>query len=57
MGMVKDFYNIPIYNELLIAAKDEMAKYVVGGEGTAQETMDNIAEIHAEMLRDAGFLE
>jgi multiple sugar transport system substrate-binding protein len=57
MGMVKDFYNIPIYNELLIAAKDEMAKFVVGGEGTAQETMDNIAEIHAEMLRDAGFLE
>jgi multiple sugar transport system substrate-binding protein len=57
MGMVKDFYNIPIYNELLIAAKDELAKFVVGGEGTAQETMDNIAEIHAEMLRDAGFLE
>jgi multiple sugar transport system substrate-binding protein len=56
MGMVKDFYNIPIYNELLISAKDEMAKYVVGGEGTAQETMDNIAAIHTEMLRDAGFL-
>jgi multiple sugar transport system substrate-binding protein len=57
MGMVKDFYNIPIYNELLISAKDELGKYVVGGEGTAQETMDRIAEIHAEMLSEAGFLE
>ncbi len=57
MGMVKDFYNIPIYNELLISAKDEMAKYVLGGEGTAQEVLDTIAEIHTEMLRDAGFLE
>lgn len=57
MGMVKDFYNIPIYNELLISAKDELAKYVVGGEGDAQETLDRIAEIHTEMLTDAGFLE
>ncbi len=57
MGMVKDFYNIPIYNELLIAAKDELAKYVVTGEGSAQETLDKIAEIHAEMLQEAGFLE
>ncbi len=57
MGMVKDFYNIPIYNELLIAAKDEVAKYVVGGEGTAQEALDKVAEVHAEMLREAGFLE
>jgi multiple sugar transport system substrate-binding protein len=57
MGMVKDFYNIPIYNELLISAKDELAKFVVGGEGTAQETLDRIAEIHAEMLAEGGFLD
>jgi multiple sugar transport system substrate-binding protein len=57
MGMVKDFYNIPIYGELLRVAQDEMGKYVVGGEGTAQEAMDAIAEQHAELMKDAGFLE
>ena len=54
--MVKDFYNIPIFGELLRISQDEMGKYVLGGEGTAQETLDAIAEQHAELLRDAGFL-
>jgi len=56
MGMVKDFYNIPIYGELLRVAQDEMGKFVVGGEGTAQEAMDAVAAAHAELLRDGGFL-
>jgi multiple sugar transport system substrate-binding protein len=56
MGIVKDFYNIPVYGELLRVAQDEMGAYVVGGEGTAQEAMDKVAEQHAEILRDAGLL-
>jgi multiple sugar transport system substrate-binding protein len=56
MGIVKDFYNIPVYGELLRVAQDEMGAYVVGGEGTAQEAMDSVAEQHAEILRDAGLL-
>ena len=57
MTMVKDFYNIPIFNELLFAYRDPVAKYVIGGEGTAQEALDAAAEAQAELLRDAGFLE
>jgi multiple sugar transport system substrate-binding protein len=57
MGIVKDFYNIPVYGELLRVAQDEMGAYVVGGEGTAQEAMDKVAEQHAEILRDAGLLD
>ncbi|MGW8319604.1 MAG: ABC transporter substrate-binding protein [Candidatus Promineifilaceae bacterium] len=57
MGMVKDFYNIPIYDPLLFAARDEIAKYVLGGEGDAQEVLDAVATLHAELLSDAGFLE
>jgi multiple sugar transport system substrate-binding protein len=56
MDIVKDFYNIPVYGELLRVAQDEMGAYVVGGEGTAQEAMDKVAEQHAEILRDAGLL-
>jgi len=57
MTFVKDFYNIPIFNELLFAARDEIAKYVIGGEGDAKETLDLVAELQAELLREAGFLE
>jgi len=57
MGMVKDFYNIPIYDPLLFAARDEISKYVLGGEGDAQEILDAVAQLHTELLQDAGFLE
>jgi multiple sugar transport system substrate-binding protein len=56
MGIVKDFYNIPVYGELLRVSQDELGKFVVGGEGTAQEAMDAIAELHAQIMRDGGFL-
>lgn len=57
MGIVKDFYNIPVFGELLRIAQDEMGAYVVGGEGTAQEALDAVAAQHAELLRDNGFLD
>jgi multiple sugar transport system substrate-binding protein len=57
MGMVKDFYNIPIYDPLLFAARDEIATYVIGGEGDAQAILDEVARLHTELLSEAGFLE
>lgn len=57
MQIVKDFYNIPVYGELLRVAQDEMGRYVVGGEGTAQQVLDAIAAKHAEILKDGGFLD
>jgi len=57
MNMVKDFYNIPGYDPLLFAARDEIAKYVLGGEGDPQELLDTVAELHAELLREGGFLQ
>jgi multiple sugar transport system substrate-binding protein len=57
MTMVKDFYNIPIFDPLLFAFRDPVAKYIIGGEGTAQEALDEVAAAQAELLREAGFLE
>jgi multiple sugar transport system substrate-binding protein len=57
MAIVKDFYNIPVYGELLRIAQDEMGAYVVGGEGTAQEALDSVAEQHTAILKDNGFLD
>ena len=44
--MVKDFYNIPEYGQLLPPAQTALSNYVVGGQGTAQEALDTIAKEH-----------
>ena len=57
MGMVKDFWNIPEYAQLLEVTQRELSSYVVGGEGTAQEALDTIAEEHDRILREAGYIQ
>ncbi len=56
MTFVKDFWNVPVYGELLTVAQQELGNFIVGGQGTAQEAMDNIAEQHDVILRDAGLI-
>ncbi len=57
MTFVKDFWNIPEFGELLKPAATYLSAYIVGGEGTAQETLDKIAEQQHEILVDAGVLD
>jgi multiple sugar transport system substrate-binding protein len=57
MTFVKDFWNIPVYGELLEVAQREFHTYVVEGVGTAEEAMNNIAEEHDRILRDSGYIE
>jgi multiple sugar transport system substrate-binding protein len=57
MGMVKDFYNIPIYGQLLPSAQTALSNFVVGGQGTAQEALDTIAKEHEQIFKDAGLLQ
>ncbi|NWG17471.1 MAG: sugar ABC transporter substrate-binding protein [Chloroflexi bacterium] len=57
MTFVKDFWNIPQFGELLEPAQTYLTGFVVGGEGTAQEAMDNIAEAQHEILVDAGVID
>lgn len=56
MGFVKDFWNIPEFGDLLPPAQTEFSKYVVSGEGTAKEALDNIAKAHTEILTKAGYI-
>ena len=56
MGMVKDFYNIPEYGELLPAAQAALSTYVVEGKGTAQEALDAIAKEHEKIFKQYGYL-
>lgn len=43
MFMVKDFWAVPEYAELLQQANRRMYPFVVGGEGTAKEALDALA--------------
>ena len=56
MTIVKDFWNVPVYDPLLQAANREFGAFVIEGQGTAQETMDNIAAEHTQILQEAGLL-
>lgn len=56
MTFVKDFWNIPAYAQLLQVSQAEFHNFVVNGQGTAKEAMDNIAKQHDKILRDGGYL-
>jgi multiple sugar transport system substrate-binding protein len=55
MTFVKDFWNIPEYGELLRISQTELGNYIVGGQGTAQEALDRMAEQQQQILEDAGY--
>ena len=57
MTIVKDFWNVPVYDPLLQSANREFGSYVIEGQGTAQEAMDRVAAEHTTILREAGFIE
>lgn len=51
MTFVMDFWNIPTYAALLTPAQNYLSAFVVGGQGTAQEAMDNIAKEQTAALK------
>lgn len=57
MTFVKDFWNVPVFGELLQVSQTELGEYIVSGEGTAEEAMNSIAEQHHEILQEAGLIE
>jgi multiple sugar transport system substrate-binding protein len=57
MTFVKDFWNVPVFGELLQVVQTELGQYVVEGQGTAEEAMNAIAEQHQEILMEADLIE
>lgn len=56
MTFVKDFTNIPVYGQLLEISQRYLNAYIVGGQGTAQEALDNMAAEMDEVLVEAGYI-
>jgi multiple sugar transport system substrate-binding protein len=56
MAIVKDFWAEPAYASLLLAMQDRVHSYVIAGEGTAQEALDELVEDWIEVFEDEGKL-
>lgn len=56
MTFVADFWNIPTYAALLTPSQNYLSAFVVGGEGTAKEAMDKIAEEQTASLKADGVI-
>jgi multiple sugar transport system substrate-binding protein len=56
MTFVKDFWNIPAYGELLPVVQSALHNYIVGGQGTAKEALDAVAEEWDQILRDGDYI-
>jgi len=58
MQMVKDYWNIPIFAQLLEVTQRELSGYIVPEtvEGTAEAALTRMAEEHDKILRENGFI-
>ncbi len=56
MAIVQDFWAEPTYAELLLAMQNRVHRYVVAGEGTAQEALDALVADWIEVFEDDGKL-
>lgn len=57
MNMVMDYWNIPIFAQLLEITQRELSNYIVGGQGTAEEALNRMAEEHDAILRENGYIQ
>jgi multiple sugar transport system substrate-binding protein len=56
MFMVKDFWAVPEYAELLTAANKRWHPFVVAGRGTAEEALNGLTKDWTSILKRAGLL-
>ena len=56
MDGVQDFWQEPIYAELMLAMQKRIHDYVVAGDGTAKEALDKLIEDWTISFEDDGKL-
>ena len=50
MQIVKDFWAVPAFADMLFQMNDRIHPYVVDGQGTAKEALDGLAQDWDETL-------
>lgn len=53
MDHLKDFWNVPVYNELIAAAQRSVGEALDGAK-SPQEALNELARAHEQILKDAG---
>ncbi|MEQ8287909.1 ABC transporter substrate-binding protein [Thalassospira sp.] len=56
MAIVKDFWAEPAYADLLLSMQERIHNYVVAGDGTAKEALDDLVRDWTEVFEDEGKL-
>ena len=54
MAIVKDFWAEPSYAQLLQASQKRFHDYVVAGQGSAKDALDNLVKDWTEIFQDDG---
>jgi multiple sugar transport system substrate-binding protein len=57
MQMVKDFWNIPVFGQMLEPVNRILHPYIVDGQGDPKALLDQLAAEHRQILVDNGVLE
>ena len=55
MGIVRDFWAVPEYPQLLAVSQKYWSRYITTGEPDAEETMDIVAKQWEEIFDQAGY--
>ena len=53
--LLRDWFNIPEYAKTIRMYADAVGKYVIGGQGTAQQALDTVAKEWTELFQAAGY--
>lgn len=51
LAHVKDFWNVPVFDELLAIAQKQLHNFVIERTDPAQKVVDNIAQFHDQILQ------
>ncbi len=52
---MKDFWSAPEYSELLNIFSETLGKYIIRGEGTAKDVLDECTKKWEQVFSDAGY--
>ena len=55
VAILKDWWAVPVYAKTIRTFSETVGRYVLGGEGTAEEAMNTLAEEWHEIFEKAGY--
>ena len=54
-AILKDWWAVPVYAKTIRTFSETVGRYVIAGEGTAEEAMDSLADQWHQIFEEAGY--